>query len=105
LDVERSEFAALGELIEYLVTLRLWSEGSVIEPGPLDWKERKFYPGLPVQRIRYANGRAIEMFEVREIEKREFNASDFDVPKDYMERAVLLFAPEAAPQESKGNEP
>jgi len=105
LDVERSDFAALDELIAYLVTLRLWNEGAVIEPGPADWKERKLYPGLPVQRIRYANDRPIEVFEIREMERREFSASDFEPPSDYMERAVLLFSPEAAPEGSKGNEP
>lgn len=104
LDVERSDFAVLAELIEYLVTLQLWSQGAVMEPGPADWKKRKLYPGLPVQRIRYANDRPIEVFEVLEMERREFSASDFEIPKDYMEREVLLFAPEAAPQESKGNE-
>ncbi|HUG80945.1 MAG TPA: hypothetical protein VML01_04730 [Bryobacterales bacterium] len=105
LDVERSDLVALEELIEYLVILRLWSAGAVIEPGPADWKERKLYPGLPVQRIRYANDRPIEVFEIREMERREFSASDFEPPSGYMERAVLLFSPQAAPEESTGNEP
>jgi hypothetical protein len=105
LDVDRADFAALGEVIAYLSTLRLWSEGSVIEPGPVNWKEQKLYPGLPVQRIRYANDRPVEVFEVREIERREFSSADFEVPRDYMEREVLWLAPEAAVENSTGKNP
>ena len=97
LDSERAGFTILRDVVSYLRGLGLWRAGSLIEPGPADWKERKFYPGLPVQRIRYQNDRPVELLEIREIEQREFSDSDFEVPSDYMERAVLLLAPGETP--------
>jgi hypothetical protein len=91
LGIRRAEFAILDDLVKFWRDSYLPGSNFALEIGPQDWQQKKAYPGLPVQRILVRDGKPAELFEVREIAREEFSATDFAPPPGYQKRVIVMF--------------
>jgi len=61
-----------------------------LEAGANHWQSSPGYPGIPVNRISYLEGRMQALYEVTVIEQTALSGAAFEVPADFEKRALLV---------------
>ena len=102
LDVTPGELAAFDEAIETLESLHLLDGYALADIKSKRDAKARGYAGIPIQRIRLRAERPAEVFEVQELEHREFTDADFSPPAGYQQRTVVMMSPSQPSRDRKG---
>ncbi len=93
LDVTPEEVAAFDKAIETLESLHLLDGYALLDIKSKQDAKASSYAGIPIQRVRLRAEAPAEVFEVQELEHREFTDADFLPPAGYKKRTVLMMSP------------
>ncbi len=102
LDVTPEEVAAFDKAIETLESLHLLDGYALLDIKSEQDAKASSYAGIPIQRIRLRAERPAGVFEVQELEHREFTDVDFSPPPGYQQRTVLMMSPGQPSRDRKG---
>jgi hypothetical protein len=90
LGLQPEQLSSLARLRSLLEKFSPPDAAAFLEAGANHWQSSPGYPGVPVNRISYLEGRMQAFYEITVIEQAALTGAAFEAPADFEKRALVV---------------